>query len=87
MAKFYQADLQNSFISLDVFSNSNENQRFPTLSEEEVANLRSKNKNKTPPRVQNLTKSILRHKLDAIIVVFFAEIRRNRPDGGKFKKF
>ena len=44
----------NFSLSHDLVSNSNENERFPTLSEEELDNLRSKTKTERPPRVQNL---------------------------------
>ena len=40
-------------ISLDVFSNSNENERFPTLSEEELANLGSENQNQNTSKSTN----------------------------------
>ena len=44
-------DLPNFSISHDLFSNSYANESFPTLPEEELANLRSKNQN------QNTSKS------------------------------
>ena len=48
--------MQKFSIFLELFSNSNENERFPTLSEEELANLGSKNQNQntSKTRVQNL---------------------------------
>ena len=87
-------------IFLELFSNSNENERFPTLSEEELANLGSKNQN------QNISKStrsearnfddIPRHELRRCnSLSFFDEIRKEdgdeyEPDSGKenarFKK-
>ena len=51
--KLVPGKLPKFSIFLELFSNSNENERFPSLSEEELANLGSKTK--TPPRVQNLS--------------------------------
>ena len=47
----FSEDLTFFSISHNLFSNSNANERFPTLPEEELANLRSKNQN------QNTSKS------------------------------
>ena len=43
----WSGKLPKFFIFLELFSNSNENERFPSLSEEELANLGSKNQNKS----------------------------------------
>ena len=47
----FSEDLPFFAISHNLFSNSNANERFPTLPEEELANLKSKNQN------QNTSKS------------------------------
>ena len=85
-------------ISLDLFSNSNENKRFPTLSEEELANLGSENQNQNTSKSTKVQRSearkledIPRHELCRCnSLSFFAEIRKEDGDGGKenarFKK-
>ena len=45
MAEFSHGDLLNFSISQDFFSNITANERFPTLPEEDLANLRGKNEN------------------------------------------
>ena len=80
-------------ISLDLFSNSNENERFPTLSEEELANLGSENQNQNTSKSTNLAErkcSVAKREswkvflamsyVDAIICRFFAEIRKEDSD-------
>ena len=51
MAEFSTGELPNFVISHDLFSDITADERFPTLSEEELANLRDKNQN------QNTSKS------------------------------
>ena len=41
-------------ICIDLFGNSDENERFPTLSEEELANLGSENQNQNTSKSTNL---------------------------------
>ena len=81
-------------ISFDLFSNSNENERFPTLSEEELANLGSENQNQNTSKSTNLaerkcsvakreswTEDIPRHELCRCnSLSFFAEIRKEDGD-------
>jgi len=43
MAEFYKASLLRFSILFELFSNSNNKEKFSTLSEEELATLRSKN--------------------------------------------
>ena len=50
MAQVSQADLQKNSVSLDLLSNSYANERFPTLSKEKLATLRSKNRNQNTSR-------------------------------------
>ena len=54
MAEYNQANCQSFPFFLDLFSNSNENERFPTLSEEELANLGSENQNQNTSKSTNL---------------------------------
>ena len=49
-----QISLRNVPISHDLLSDNTANERFPRLQEEDLANLRDKNQNQTPPRVQKL---------------------------------
>jgi len=56
MAEFSE-DLPIFSISHNLFSNSKANERFPTLPEEELANLRSKNQNQNTSKT---TKSWLK---------------------------
>ena len=80
-------------ISLDLFSNSNENERLPTLSEEELANLGSENQNQNTSKSTNLAErkcSVAKREswklflamsyVDAILLSFFAEIRNEYGD-------
>ena len=78
MAEF-SPDFPNFSISHNLFSNSSANERFPTLPEEELANLRSKNQNQNTSKgkkpwltvfnewkVHRINEAIPRHELDAI---------------------
>ena len=82
-------------IFLDLFSNSNENKRFPTLSEEELANLGSENQNQNTSKSTNLAELIRKCSVakreswkiflamsygDAILCRFFAEILNEDGD-------
>ena len=99
MAEYNQGNCQSFSISLDLFSNSNENEIFPTLSEEELANLGSENQNQNTSKSTNLAErkcSVAKRESWVIFnelcrcnsLSFFAEIRKEdgdeyEPDSGK----
>ena len=88
MAEFSQ-DLPNFSISLNLFSNSNVNKRFPMLPEEDLANLRSKKQNKNTSRSTKTwlmffnewkVQHNVARKLEHILCRFFPEIRKQGGD-------
>jgi len=52
MAELSVGDLPNVFVSHDLFSDITANERFPTLPEEELANLRGKTQNQNTSKRQ-----------------------------------
>ena len=83
-------------ISLDLFLNIVENERFPTLSEEELANLGSENQNQNTSKSTNLAECKLKcsvakresWKIFLAMSYMYIEIRKldgdeYEPDSGK----
>ena len=54
MAEFSAGDLQNLSISHDLFSDITADERFLTLPEEELANLRGKNQTQTTSKSKKI---------------------------------
>ena len=87
MAEFSAGDLPNFSISHDLFSEITADERFSTLPEEELANLRGKNQNQNTSKSTKTGLNVFNEwkvqcnearklELDAILCRFFAEIRK-----------
>ena len=63
MAEFSAGDLQNLSISHDLFSDITADERFLTLPEEELANLRGKNQTQNTSKYKNLAECFQRVEL------------------------